>query len=99
MVKYLGSTENPIHVVITKDSSASISIVKGFNKSIGAKQYLQPEVEAGMELFMLRKQHTKVTYETVKVNSHIDQIDAPNERYLELNEFTDHLATSAREKV
>ena len=35
----------------------------------------------------------------MKVNSHIDRIEAPNERFCDLNDSADQLATSARDKV
>ena len=99
LVKYLGISDKRLRVVVITDSAASISIVEGYSKSVGAKQFLQPEAEVGMELYKLRQQNWTITYETVKVNSHIDRLEAPNERFCDLNDSADQLATSARDKV
>ena len=99
LAQCLGLTDSKLKVVIITDSAASISIVEGLTKEIGAKRFLQAEAEAGMELATLRSLQTNTKYETVKVISHIERVEAPNERFWELNDLADRLATAAREKT
>ena len=97
--KVLGAKTGKIHVVLITDSSASVQIVESFKTPIGMKPFLKEEADVGMELAALRYEHSHITYEMIKVRSHIDRDDAPNERYWELNDFADRLATEARDKV
>ena len=60
------------------------------------KPFLQAETDVGMEVLSLQQQYQQVTYGLMKVNSHIDKEDATNERYWELNDFVDYLATETR---
>ena len=63
------------------------------------KSYPQKEADTGMELVGLRKWFPLVTYETIKIRSHINREDASNERYWKMNEWVDQLETEARNKV
>ena len=99
LAKRLGLTNIKLQVVIITDNAASISIVEGLTQEIGVKQYLQPEAEAGMELATLQRLQTKIKYEIIKVNSHIEREEPQNERFWDLNDLADRLATDAREKT
>ena len=57
------------------------------------------EAEAGIELATLRRLQTKTNYKIVKVNSHIEREEAQNERFWDLNDLADRLATEARGKT
>ena len=82
--------------MIITDSASSIQIVESFKTKVGMKPFLQAETDVGMEVLSLQQQYQQVTYGLMKVNSHIDKEDATNERYWELNDFVDYLATEAR---
>ena len=66
---------------------------------VGMKDLLKPDADIAMELDYRRKNNKHSTMNIFKVQSHIDEDDAPDELLWRINNEADGLATLAREKV
>ncbi len=97
MEKEWGRPRNGIKVNLITDSQSSIDIKENISASIGIKDVLKPDMDIALELYQQRQSHcTWVQWSVTKVESHIDQSEAPDTFFWECNDFVDALATKAR---
>ena len=91
-----GRPRNGINLMLITDSQASIDIMDNIPQMVGIKNTLSAEMDVALELFQQRTLHSWVYRNVVKVESHIDLLDAPDEFMWECNNYVDELATKAR---
>ena len=95
----LGEPKETINIQLVTDSQASIMIREKMSNLIGMKDFLRPDVDVAMEIDHYRRLNNCSQLEIIKVRSHIDIDDAPNEFFWKVNDEADTLATRAREQV
>ena len=97
MEKEWGRPQNGIKVNLITDSQSSIDIMENISARIGIKDVLKPDMDIALELYHQRQSRsTWVQWSVTKVESHIDQSEAPDTFFWECNDFVDALATKAR---
>ena len=95
-----GPPKNKIRINVITDSQASLIISDNLKHIVSMKEVLRPDIDVAMELERMRKQNvTFCRLELIKVKSHIEKEDAPNETYWSVNKEADELATFARDQV
>jgi len=99
LVEYLGSPQKTVEIRLITDSKASISIMENVQTILGIKDVMRPDIDVALELHRNRKKNPNVHVELYKVQSHISIEEAPNEKYWQLNDEADTLATTARIEV
>ena len=78
------------------DSQASIDIMEKMASICSLRDMLAPEMDIALEIYHKRQQHTWVHWKVTKVESHIEELDAPDEFSWYCNNLADKLATEAR---
>ena len=91
-----GTPWKALQIELITDSQASIDIMDKIPKMNTIKEVLGPEMDVAMELYRLRLQHSWIHWRVIKVESHIDITEAPDEFYWHCNDVADQLATKAR---
>ena len=86
-----------INFVLVTDSQSSIDIMKATNKIIGSSDTLRSEMDVALELQRTQVENLWVERKVVKVMSHIEREQAPDEFLWECNRIADILATEARD--
>ena len=93
-----GVPRGKLTIDIITDSQASIDIMENVPRITGITDTLRAEMDVALELNRQRNENWWIQRDMIKVESHIEKIQAPNEFYWECNEIADALATSARER-
>ena len=99
MTHTFGEPPGPVQIQLVTDSSASISILEKTTNRVGLKDVMTPDVEIALAILHQRQKTPWTKFTAVKVQSHIDVTDAPDEFLWQVNFHSDRLATEAREKV
>ena len=86
-----------ITMVLITDSKASIQIMENVIKCKGIKDTLRADMDVALEVHRYRVLNKWINREVVKVESHIEREQAPNQFFWECNERADELATTARD--
>ena len=95
-----GPPKNTIRLQVITDSQASLIIFDNLKNIVSMKEVLRPDIDVAMELARIRKQNATFSkLELIKVQSHIEKDEAPNETYWSVNKEADELATFARDQV
>ena len=84
-------------VILITDSKASIDIIDNAYNTVGIKDTLRPDMDVGLEIVAQQMHNFWVTRQVVKVESHIDEEDAPDSFHWKCNDTADKLATKARD--
>ena len=95
--EWWGEPRSMKKVVLITDSQSSMDIMLNVQKITGLKDTLRAEMDVAMELGRQRALNWWVQRDIIKVESHIEQAQAPNEFYWSCNDIADKLATKARE--
>ena len=85
-----------ISLVLVTDSQSSIEILKATDRLTGISDTLCPEMDVALEIKEVQKNNPWIERQIVKVTSHIDKEEAPDEFLWECNRLADQLATEAR---
>ena len=85
-----------ISVVLVTDSQSSIEIIKATDRIIGISDTLSPEMDVALEISDIQRNNPWIERQIVKVQSHIEKEEAPDEYLWECNKLADQLATEAR---
>ena len=100
LINILGEPIEELSIKLITDSQASIMIRDRMSRMLGMRDYLRAEVDVAMEIHHHRKINDNCTrLEIVKVQSHIEIENAPDEFFWTVNEEADRLATHARDEV
>ena len=99
LLEKLGEPRSPLLINLITDSQSSIQIREGIGTSSAMKSLLTPDIDVAMEIDRCRKVNKASNITFHKVNSHIAEIEAPNETFWRINNEADALATEAREAV
>ena len=99
MMHTFGEPPGPVQIQLVTDSSASISILEKTKNRVGLKDVMTPDVEIALAILHQQEKTPWTKFTPVKVQSHIDVTDAPDEFLWQVNFHSDRLATEAREKV
>ena len=94
--KEWGTPVRPLRFVLVTDSQASIEIMKSIPSIVGISGILKPEMDVALALFDSKAVKEWVVRKIVKVTSHIDRDEAPDQYLWDCNEKADALATEAR---
>jgi len=92
-----GRPRGNLRVTLVTDSKASIEVMQNVPKAIGVGAMLKADMDIALEIFSLQLKTSWLERETIKVTSHIDKDEAPDEFLWECNAFVDALATKSRE--
>ena len=96
-VKQWGVPRGQINVILITDSQASIEIMMNAHKIIGIKDTLRADMDVGLEIAAKQQTNHWFKRQVAKVESHIDEDEAPNAFYWKCNDIADTLATVARD--
>ena len=91
-----GISRKGFEVILITDSQSSIDIMDNVLGHRSIRDTLLPEMDVALEIFRLQSEHQWVRKRLIKVESHIEMIQAPDKIYWECNELVDKLATHAR---
>ena len=89
----------PLEVHLITDSQASILIWERSLKVVGMNDILKPNADIAMEIAHCRDTNKDSILKIHKVQSHIDESEAPDEVLWLINDEADKLATLTRERV
>ena len=90
-----GVPRRHIQIMLVTDSQASIEIMENTQQSIGLKSVLSSDMDIALELKAQRVENYWVNRTVQKVESHIEEEDAPDGFLWGCNYFVDELATKA----
>ncbi len=91
-----GAPINGLTVTLVTDSQSSIDILDKTSGASSISDMLNPEMDVALEIYHQRLLKPWVSLEIVKVQSHIEISQAPDEFFWNCNCLADHMATTAR---
>ena len=91
-----GRPRKGLQITLITDSQASIDIMANIPNITGIKDTLKPEMDVALELYQQRAAHPWILWNNCKVESHIDEEDAPDLFNWGCNKYVDEEATKAR---
>ena len=94
--KNWGRPRHGVKLALITDSQASIDIMANIPNILGIKDVLRPELEVALEVYKQRQSHPWISWRVCKVESHINEEEAPDVFQWECNTFVDSEATKAR---
>lgn len=94
-----GRSRGILRLTLVTDSQASIDVMQNVPKVMGVGAMIKAEMDVALEIHRLQSTKTWIHRQTIKVTSHIDKDDAPDEFLWECNNFVDELATKSRDRA
>ena len=94
--KRWGVPRNGLTVTLVTDSQSSIDIMDKISGASSIRDMLNPEMDVALEIYQQRLLKPWVLVEIVKVQSHIELSQAPDEFFWHCNLLADQMATNAR---